>query len=105
MASHIPLVEDVEVAFVLPRSAGDVEARLRAGAREGHVGPFLQPCFAGAEDEGTVDGEALDWSETAAWDELAAFGKAVRQRNHIFDALDVTRETMRRAVELEASDR
>ena len=38
---RVAVVEDVEVAFVLPRSAGDVEARLRAGARESHVAPFL----------------------------------------------------------------
>ena len=47
------------MALVLARGAGDVEAGLCAGAGEGDVAPFLQPCFAGAEDEGALDGEAL----------------------------------------------
>ena len=56
---RVAVVEVVEVAFVLARVAGDVEAGLGAGAGEGDVAPFLQACFAGAEDEGALDGEAL----------------------------------------------
>src|SRR5581483_1524378 len=56
---RVAVVEFVEVAFVLARGAGDVEARLCAGAREGDVAPFLQTSFAGAEDEGALDGEPL----------------------------------------------
>ena len=56
---RVAVVEVVEVAFVLARRAGDVEAGLGAGARERDVAPFLQARFAGAEDEGALDGEAL----------------------------------------------
>ena len=56
---RVAVVEVVEVALVLARSAGDVEAGLGSCARKRDVAPLLEPCLAGAEDEGALDGEAL----------------------------------------------
>ena len=56
---RVAVVEVVEVAFVLARRAGDVEAGLGSRAREGDVAPLLEARLAGAEDEGALDGEAL----------------------------------------------
>ena len=56
---RIAVVEIVEVALVLARSPGDVETRLGACSGEGDVAPLLESCFAGAENERTLDGQAL----------------------------------------------
>ena len=56
---RVAVVEVVEVALVLARVAGDVEAGFGAGAGERDVAPFLEACLAGCEDEGAFDGEAL----------------------------------------------
>ena len=56
---RIAVVEVVEVALVLARRAGDVEAGFGARSGEGDVAPFLEARFAGAEDEGALDGQAL----------------------------------------------
>ena len=47
------------MALVLARGAGDVKTGLGAGSGEGDVRPFLESCFAGAEDERTLESEAL----------------------------------------------
>src|SRR6266545_6807522 len=56
---RVTIVEVVEVAFMLARSAGDVEAGFRPCPRQRDVAPLLQTRFAGTEDEGTFDGEPL----------------------------------------------
>ena len=56
---RVAVVEVVEVAFVLARRAGDVEAGFGPRPRECDVAPFLQACLAGSEHEGALDGEAL----------------------------------------------
>ena len=56
---RVAVVEVVEVAFVLARGAGDVEAGLGSRSGERDVAPLLQARLAGAEDEGAFDGEAL----------------------------------------------
>src|SRR4051794_14959601 len=55
----VAVVEVVEMALVLPRRACDVEAGLCPRTRECDVAPFLQACFARAEDEGAFNGEPL----------------------------------------------
>jgi hypothetical protein len=47
------------VRVALELVSEDVEAGLLAGARECNVGPLLEPCGPGAEDEGALDGEPL----------------------------------------------
>ena len=56
---RVAIVEVVEVAFVFARRTADVETGLRAGPGERDVTPLLQARFAGPENEGAFDGEAL----------------------------------------------
>src|SRR5581483_12223511 len=55
----VAIVELVEVALAIDDVRGHVEPRPIARPREGDVAPLLQAGFAGAEDEGPVDGHAL----------------------------------------------